>query len=339
MIRFDSQLGWRLVANWSGAHRHHDYDVVYHINRSRFRGEAPEPHGGLTYAVLGDSFTFGQGVGDEQTFVHLMAAADERRHAFLNLGVPGYSTDQEYLLLEERVVDFELDVVVLVAYLGNDLFDNRLPFPLQGTQGKPLFRLDAGGLTLENSPVPRRSKPAAARGTSLSSIVAGDDRAPKRSSLRTRVGRWEVFRRLGLFQPRGPTSDEDFQRRFEPALKLFYALVDAMSVACERHGARLEVVLLPGRSFVTNPESVSAHYQDYLRGRIVGDLTAVSIIDVASMLRAAGGRSATEWYFPNDGHLTPLGHRVVADFLLERLDVGSDGTSVAPQPRGRNQGK
>jgi hypothetical protein len=30
---------------------------------------------------------------------------------------------------------------VLITYLGNDLFDNQLPFPLQADNAKPFFEL------------------------------------------------------------------------------------------------------------------------------------------------------------------------------------------------------
>jgi hypothetical protein len=108
--------------------------------------------------LWGDSFTFGLGVNDHETFVHLLNARAADGDSYLNFAIPGFSTDQEYLLIRRRVFDFNLSVIVLVTYLGNDLFDNQLPFPLQAHNAKPFFELAGDRLVLKNSPVPPDQK-------------------------------------------------------------------------------------------------------------------------------------------------------------------------------------
>ena len=94
---------------------------------------------------------------------------------YLNFGVPGYSTDQEILLLDPQVFRESPDSVWLAFYLGNDILDNALDYPLQADQAKPMFELlNDGSLQLRNVPVPRDSKPAVARLRSIEEIVFGD---------------------------------------------------------------------------------------------------------------------------------------------------------------------
>jgi len=109
------------------------FDVVYDIDASGFRIDPLAGKTGSRVAVLGDSFTFGLGVANGETFVsRLNAGSDDGRH-YLNLGVPGYSTDQELLLLKKTGNALKPDIVLLVVYLANDLFDNNRSFPCRRT--------------------------------------------------------------------------------------------------------------------------------------------------------------------------------------------------------------
>ena len=82
-----------------------------------------KPPGRLRLAAVGDSFTFGQGVEEEEAYV---AVAGEALRAaqvpaeVLNFGVPGHATPQSLALVKRRVVPVQPDVV-LVGVFPNDL--------------------------------------------------------------------------------------------------------------------------------------------------------------------------------------------------------------------------
>jgi lysophospholipase L1-like esterase len=95
-------------------------------DRNGFRvvsGETPreKPPGKTRVLCVGDSFTWGYGVGDAATFPSRLSALDPRLET-INAGCMGYGTLQELLLLERRGLDFAPDVVVL-AFFWNDLAD------------------------------------------------------------------------------------------------------------------------------------------------------------------------------------------------------------------------
>jgi lysophospholipase L1-like esterase len=77
--------------------------------------------------VLGDSITFGSGVGPRERFTDqletLLAAHRGSPVEVLNLGVGGYDTLQEVATLEDVGLRFTPDLV-LVGYCVNDLGDN-----------------------------------------------------------------------------------------------------------------------------------------------------------------------------------------------------------------------
>ena len=321
LIGYNAELGWQLTPGWSGTHHHYDYEVVYDIDASGWRLAPQAQMTGSRVAVLGDSFTFGLGVANDETFVARLNTLSDGQLHYLNFGVPGYSTDQEWLLLKKTGKAIKPDIVLLVVYLGNDLFDNNRPFPLQADHAKPYFRLDTDRqLLLENSPVPLATKSAAARNTGLADIVLGDKK-PSPPLLTRTLGQLRLARRLGIFQQPGRLDEGMLEARFDPYIALFLALTDALADSSRELGAELVIALLPGASLINQPESLSAHYQAFLRKQLVAGLAErpdTQVIDLASMLAAADNHSQP-WYFPNEGHLTPQGHQLVAQLLREKL--------------------
>lgn len=322
LIRYDPRLGWALAAGWSGRHQHHDFDVAYAITPQGLRDDPAANSAHPRVLVLGDSFTFGLGVAGAQTFVSRLNTDSERPGAYLNMGMPGYSTDQQYLLYRQRGAVDGVDTVLLVVYLANDLFDNALPYPLQADHGKPWFKLKAAGrLELQNTPVPMSAKPAAARAASLSALVLGGE-GPPPTLLERSLGNSHLARRLGLFQPHARLPDAVMQRRFQPYLDLFMALTAELQALASRRGAELAVALLPGASYVEQPRSMSAQYQQFLLEKLQQRLSktlGIQAIDLASPLRQAAERNAEALYFPYERHLNAAGHQRVAELLAARL--------------------
>jgi len=326
MIQYDKILGWRLKPYWSGKHHNYDYDVSYTINKQGFRGREVARNG-PSYAVIGDSFTFGIGVEDEETFVSLL---DKNSHdkdgagfgaSFVNYSVPGYSTDQQLLSIKKLLARGDIkNNVLLVLYLGNDIFDNMRAYPLQADHGKPYFELINNKLVLRNTPVPLTAKSAAARQETISDIVLGKD--SRNGTKANWFSQLELSRRLGLFQSRYVLTDEEMQRRFAKPLKLTSLLIDEMKKELAKNNVSLSVALLPGRTYVEHAQSLSAQYQEYFRQTLItslGNSPSIRVIDLATQLRNLHNGGVTDLYFPNEGHLTKLGHQRLADYLTVQL--------------------
>ncbi len=325
LVIYNTHLGWKLAPGWQGAHRHHDFDVRYSTNAYGFRADFDALGGGPErYAVVGDSFTFGLGVDNADTLVARLNASAPAGRLYLNFGVPGYSTDQEYILLRRRVFDFGPQLVILVTYLGNDLFDNQLPFPLQADHAKPFFELAGGKLVLNNVPVPYATNPPGQAAVDLRRAVLGE--VPKqRTTLLQQIENTELFqlvqRSLGI----GADSRDLFPvfvKRFAGALRLYDALLEQIRSLCRENDTKLVLVLLAGRSFVERPGSNSAQFQDFFRRRLADSAHrhGVAVIDLAKHLKRYNQERDVQLYYPNEGHLTPEGNRVSAAFLARRID-------------------
>lgn len=94
-------------------------------------------------AVLGDSYTFGWGVEQDQPFPRVLenelntAGLAGRKFEVLNFGVPGYATFQEVAAFLEKGSQFKPDMV-LVYFIANDF---GLPFFIRDLAGDDPTRL------------------------------------------------------------------------------------------------------------------------------------------------------------------------------------------------------
>jgi GDSL-like Lipase/Acylhydrolase family len=102
-------------------------------------------------AGIGDSHMFGWGVGQDETYMHLVeqrlnasaaAARDERRYELLNFAVPGYNTVMEVATYEHRAMAFAPDMVLL-HFVGNDFgLPHFMQLPRSREPGAHLYLAD-----------------------------------------------------------------------------------------------------------------------------------------------------------------------------------------------------
>lgn len=101
--------------------------VEHRINDQGFRGPTvalERTPGVVRIACVGDSHTFGEGVGEGETWPAHLARLLAERHPgapveVMNCGVDAYDTLQEVLLLERRVLAYAPDLVLLQYYIND----------------------------------------------------------------------------------------------------------------------------------------------------------------------------------------------------------------------------
>ena len=135
----------------------HDHILGYRP-RTEFRGNGAEPGSGSGAPILavGDSYTSGDEVADDETWpAHLQRLTGRRT---LNAGVSGYGFDQA-VLRAELVTLTSPPSVIVVSFIADDIRRTELS-RVWGAE-KPYFALDGDRLTLSNVPVPPRPEPQA----------------------------------------------------------------------------------------------------------------------------------------------------------------------------------
>jgi hypothetical protein len=149
---YDSSRGWRTKPNLRAQKVF--AEKILNTNSQGFRGKKD-----FSYTknkeksrilILGDSFTFGDEVSDDETYSFYLQQMLPQAEV-INMGVHGYGHDQMLLLLKEEGIKYAPDIVIL-GFLGLDMSRNLLTFR---DFAKPRFVLEKGRLKLTGVPVPR----------------------------------------------------------------------------------------------------------------------------------------------------------------------------------------
>jgi lysophospholipase L1-like esterase len=124
---YDEELGTWHLSSFSAVNSATDFSTTVSINRHGLRDrerEIEKKPGTTRIAVLGDSFTEGVQVNDEETFTRRMEKLLGDNTEVLNFGVAGFGTVQEYLAYKSRVRQFRPDIVILAFLSKNDMRNN-----------------------------------------------------------------------------------------------------------------------------------------------------------------------------------------------------------------------
>ena len=297
--------GWRLRPSWHGRTR--DGRTV-RLNHAGFRGAAAGEGapGRRRVLLLGDSLTFGTGVEDSETFAAQLAQLAPALEP-LNLGVSGYGTDQELLLLEREGLPMAPAVIVLDVCVGNDVLDNALPvYVYDGVTPKPYFTASGETLRLHDEHVrlhgmallARRLRERSLAFDALLSLAGGTQRAP----LDHDDGEhWGPRARLVL-------------EHWPAAVELTQRLLARMDEVCAARGARLLVLLHPNRRAYLG----DATFLEPFAAAAPRLRPATRMIDLRSTYLEQG-LAWEDFTLDKLGHLNPRGHRLVAEVLAKEL--------------------
>jgi hypothetical protein len=215
----DDAIGWKFAPSAQVDDPSPDFHIVYRCNADGFRAtKARELAADAPCAVfVGDSFTFGVGVEEPQTFVELFAGAHAGTRV-VNLGMAGFGVDQMLCALREYGLR-EKPRLVVALFVDDDLTRCTTSYRYRnGWVAKPTFALEKGKL----APRTVANSPGAVRRWLEQNVYLCE--------LRRRV-----LNKLG--------NERGFGERFQ----LSRALFAEMDRECRAIGARLVVVRLPQR--------------------------------------------------------------------------------------------
>ena len=146
----DEYVGWKNAPNIDRAQKHHG---SIRTNAQGMRNDVDFPQqsvsGKSRLMIVGDSYSFGHGVSNEQTYAYQLARLMPQVEV-MNFAVSATGTDQNYLMYEKYGEKFSPDVVLLGFYL---LDFNRNTFSFRD-YAKPMYVPQEDGLLeLTHSPV------------------------------------------------------------------------------------------------------------------------------------------------------------------------------------------
>jgi len=301
-------LGWFHQKNKKAVLRLKQGETEININSIGLRGtreySTRKPANVTRILALGDSFVFGWGVRDDQTFSALIEK-DHPRLEVLNFGVPGYGVDQILMTYRTLAKSFEADYV-LVHLFPEDFWRATRAFSDTG-HAKPYFLLTAGGkLQLRNVPVPQ---PFTLRTNQFPEIV--EHSAFERVLLKSLTYRLakQGFMRLGKnLKIVDPDSSDEW--------RLGRAILDNLIREIRSDGAKPVLVLDPPERYIRATRQEALH-KSVLRFAKKENLP---ILDLTPVFRqAVNAADITAYYIPDDWHWNAQGHELAAKSIIQFL--------------------
>ncbi len=212
-VELDRELGWIPAAELDD----HPYQGAHiSTNSANMRGAREytlERTGAPRIVTVGDSYTFGQCVNDDEVYGGVLEELLPGSEV-LNLGVMGYGQDQALIRLRREGLPYRPDVVVF-GFHGSNMRRNLLSFR---DYAKPRMRLVDGELVTENVPLP----------TPMQVIL--DPWPPRMWDYYVMAGQKDILKR--------PEVREEMEALSE-------AIVHQMAADAAEVGARLAVIHLP----------------------------------------------------------------------------------------------
>jgi hypothetical protein len=339
VMDYDARLGWKMKPNVREKVSFVDVEnIPVRANSLGFWDEefksSKNPQK-TRVEFLGDSFTWGMGVNEDERFSNQLTTIDPRFES-LNFGMPGFGTDQELLLWQLVGKDYKPDIVVLTVY-QNDYSDNT--FVIRSGRRKPFFEWKDGasqtlnaldgnvsdfwrdGIYSQAAPpyASLYSRPVEYRSRAMHWLVKYSDLARLGYTILRHAkgegGADEASASTAVAQvesSRGSVkSITDLPRTQQVEVGLMDALLKQLAGEVGATGARFVIVLAgnPNMNFDVQKQKL----QD----------AGIPFIDASTDVLLTKMPQGTNPYFPYNKHWTREAHRAVAEMLREVLNQQS----------------
>ncbi|MCB9877883.1 MAG: hypothetical protein H6835_09805 [Planctomycetes bacterium] len=284
----DDTLGYAPQPGFASHDNHWGTQVTIDGDGLRSNGDQPRPDGPLIVCV-GDSFTFGDEVDDDQTWPAALERLLDR--PVRNGGVFGYSFTQT-VLRGEQLLDRLQPQVLIVSLIADDLL--RSCYSRRYTN-LPILDLDGDGLVLKGVPIDHAALPPdpARWWKDLLGHSALVD-----AVLANTCKQWWYEDQKQVVLP----------HLFRQLCPLGMRIVDRIDAACRARGTRLLLVLQGG----WRPDWIEPVLQHAVQQGVQTLDLAARVAELAERDPALPGR-----YFR--GHMTPAGNAWVADEIAAAL--------------------
>jgi lysophospholipase L1-like esterase len=185
IYRLDDRLGIAHVPNARAVHRTAEFSVTYSIGGDGWRvTPSPQEPVDRAVAIVGDSFTFGWGVADHETYPAVLAAGAWRDRRVINASASGWGLTQLYVTVQDLLAGEPRPDEVIVSIIADDLKRSHLrpPYPpeqrrrLEFIEGALVSRRLEPGPDPEETPRLLDQEAALARSTLLAMARACADR-------------------------------------------------------------------------------------------------------------------------------------------------------------------
>lgn len=316
MYKYNPDLGWDLIPNSQSEYKSIEYDINYKINENGFRDDKDYKisKNNKRIVVLGDSFTFGIGVNNNETFSKIIEEKTDCE--VLNLGVSGYAPSQYLLGFRTKGSRYNPDMVIVAIHTGNDLYDTGLRYKTTGIRRyKPYFDFEAKegklALVLRGVPVPEGEN-------SILDVADNRIKNHKLYSYTKWFWNWETFnlvkrfmKRDGLYNILEKAGLANSADDFNYELDIIGLILSDMKKDLAKLGPdkKLIVLIIPSRD--------AEH--DHLQKTLINRLTLTLEEEKVPYINLLPNITK-DLYYKYDGHFKADGHKIAAKELYKTIN-------------------
>ncbi len=317
---YSDYLGWRNRPLANGTFYTYDSKSYVNINSKGLRDYEHSYNKSRDIRrieFLGDSFTWGYGVGDVKRFTNIFANELNRlypnRFEIINMGTSGYDADQQLLLLKNEGVKYNPDIVV-IAYHNDASFlgaKEAYGYP------RPYFKIENNKLKLMNVPVPKRNVSWEQRfylkdndefwskALNVNYVLAN---LKSYVFLRDRLLKIQFVREKIL----GPQVPE--MSMGEKFKMIDLIMLEAEQIAREKNFI-LVIVLIPDKRQVYEKYTTTEEIDRMVEFGKKNDITVINLLPDLKNI----GNKNKDLYFVMDGHLSETGNDIVGKLLMQKF--------------------
>jgi len=308
---YDPDLGWAGKKSFAAPDLYGP-GISLHTNSRGFRGidEIADEHpaGKRRLVCLGDSFTLGYGVADDDTWCAQLASPELQT---VNMGQGGYGSDQAFLWYKRDARNMSHDLQIL-AVITDDF--RRMESDHFLTFRKPRLTVRNDSLVVVGVPVPRES--AVSWAERVGPAVRSLRSAQLLASLTSKSSSGGRGRTKGESSSRRPPADS--------ARIVMAHLVAELAHLNAAKGSQLVLVYLPVPTDFQN--EASADWRQAMRS--IADSLDIPYLDLVTAQRALDRERVRALYIPHGnialhaaaGHFTVEGNRWAAQQIAAGLD-------------------
>jgi lysophospholipase L1-like esterase len=295
-----------------------EFDTRVTTSEQRFRSdriytEVP-PEGTLRIAVLGDSYVFGTGAEDEESYpAHLeslLAHVSFPRVEVLNAGIHGSGIGDHAIWYDRWVSRFRPGLVVLTVFGGNDIQDEI---------DQPRFKPGSDGTM-----VPLSDEELVARRGFLDRVQRVVARIPGYHYLTQHSHLLYALR--SMVSSRQTRMEQDVSGRYAEetaAIERIAGELRWLHARVRQDDARLAVVFIPSLEAVLENEGRfhSLKVEQEFAERLSQEAGSADIpfLDLTPILTGRQEQHPASFYFQRDPHMRPEGYRLVARAVRDHL--------------------
>lgn len=288
-----------------------EFTVEYQTNNLGLRGrtkyQAERDAGVRRILLLGDSFTFGQGVSLEDLWtVRLERNLNQSGSPVevVNAGIPSYDTRQQFLFLQRIAPQLNPDAVVLV-FLPNDLYSDNVPSE------------ESGEMELTTTTESQRSSFGLniSRASNLHSVAAVK---------RIVAANDYLFTKLYSLTSRKQYYTVPFNRHVQRQIDFTKNILKKTQEYCQSRNIQFLILSVPQQSQVLiksndfnvpgiDPDAIDRAFQEFAAEQ------GLSWIPALDILMEAYRERGEDLFYRVDGHLNPLGNAVLGEWFANEM--------------------